>query len=202
MLSLYVAFSRVRMYCIAPCLYYVLIRFQLLTGPVLPIMLSLKAANTVNISVGFKRHLSHDNPVLRWYIVMFCGLHHLLWNYHYLLIFHFDVPIWRQSWGNLHWNITLPFYIKYLIFIVPVPTSARSKANICGRSPAEILGSNRTRGAWMSVCCKCCVLSGRGLCDGPIARPEESYPLWWVIVRGLETSWMRRPWPTGGCRAK
>jgi len=27
----------------------------------------------------------------------------------------------------------------------------------------------------MSVCCKCCVLSGRGLCDGPITRPEESY---------------------------
>jgi hypothetical protein len=27
-------------------------------------------------------------------------------------------------------------------------------------------------GAWMSVCC---VLSGRGLCDGPITSPEESY---------------------------
>jgi len=30
-------------------------------------------------------------------------------------------------------------------------------------------------GAWMSVCCDCCVLSGRGLCDGLITRPEESY---------------------------
>jgi hypothetical protein len=27
-----------------------------------------------------------------------------------------------------------------------------------------------------------CVLSGRGLCDGLITRPEESYRLWWVIV--------------------
>ena len=36
--------------------------------------------------------------------------------------------------------------------------------------------------AWMSVCCGCCVWSGRGLCDGPIARPEESYRLWCVIV--------------------
>jgi len=27
----------------------------------------------------------------------------------------------------------------------------------------------------MSVCCECCVLSGRCLCDGPITRPEESY---------------------------
>jgi hypothetical protein len=31
------------------------------------------------------------------------------------------------------------------------------------------------RGACMSVCCKCCVLSGRDLCDGLITRPEESY---------------------------
>ena len=28
---------------------------------------------------------------------------------------------------------------------------------------------------WMSVCCDCCVLSGRGLCDGLITRTEESY---------------------------
>ena len=32
-------------------------------------------------------------------------------------------------------------------------------------------------GAWMSVCCECCVLSGRGLCDGLITCPEESYQL-------------------------
>ena len=50
--------------------------------------------------------------------------------------------------------------------------------------------------AWMSVCCKCCVLSGRGLCDGPITRPEESYRLWCVVVCDLEISWMRRPWPS------
>ena len=28
---------------------------------------------------------------------------------------------------------------------------------------------------WMSVCCECCVLSGRGLCDGLITGTEESY---------------------------
>jgi len=27
----------------------------------------------------------------------------------------------------------------------------------------------------MDVCCECCVLSRRGLCDGPILRPEESH---------------------------
>jgi len=40
----------------------------------------------------------------------------------------------------------------------------------------------------MFVCCKCCVLSGRGLCDGLITRPEESYRLWRVVVCDQETS--------------
>jgi hypothetical protein len=57
-------------------------------------------------------------------------------------------------------------------------------------------------GAWMSVWCECCVFSGRGLCDELITRPEESYRLWCVVVCDLETSWMRRTWPTGGSRAK
>jgi hypothetical protein len=34
--------------------------------------------------------------------------------------------------------------------------------------------------AWMYVCCECCVLSGRGLCDGLITRPQESYLVWCV----------------------
>jgi len=39
------------------------------------------------------------------------------------------------------------------------------------------------------------VLSGRGLCDELINRPEESYRLWCVVVCDLETSCMRRPRP-------
>ena len=50
----------------------------------------------------------------------------------------------------------------------------------------------------MSVCCECCALSGRGLCDELITRPEKSYQLWCVVVCDLETSLMRRPLPTGG----
>ena len=57
-------------------------------------------------------------------------------------------------------------------------------------------------GAWISVCCECCVLSGRGLCDELVTRPEECYRLWCVVVCGLENSCTRRPWPTGGCRAQ
>jgi hypothetical protein len=29
----------------------------------------------------------------------------------------------------------------------------------------------------MFLCCECCVLSARGLCDGPIPVAEESYRL-------------------------
>ena len=28
-------------------------------------------------------------------------------------------------------------------------------------------------GTWIFVCCECCVLSGRGLCDELITRPED-----------------------------
>jgi len=50
----------------------------------------------------------------------------------------------------------------------------------------------------MFVCCECCVLSGRGLCDGLITRLEESYQLLCVVECVLETSRMRRPWPAVG----
>jgi len=50
----------------------------------------------------------------------------------------------------------------------------------------------------MFVCCECCVLSGRGLCDELITCPEESYRLWRVVLCDLETSRMRRLWPALG----
>ena len=57
-------------------------------------------------------------------------------------------------------------------------------------------------GAWMFFCRDCRVLSGRGLFDGPITRPEESYRMWCDVLYDLQISWMRRPWPTLGCRAR
>jgi hypothetical protein len=79
---------------------------------------------------------------------------------------------------------------------MPVPVAARSKAWVCGRSPAEIVGSNPTGGARMFICCECC-------------QVEVSATSWSLVQRSptdsggslcfyLETSWMRRPWPTGG----
>jgi hypothetical protein len=52
----------------------------------------------------------------------------------------------------------------------------------------------------MSVCCECCVLSGRGICVGPITRPEESYRVWCVcdreaaIIRGPGLLGAVAPW--------
>jgi len=42
------------------------------------------------------------------------------------------------------------------------------------------------------------VLSGIGLSDELITRSEESYRLWCVVVCDLETSRMRRSWPSLG----
>ena len=56
--------------------------------------------------------------------------------------------------------------------------AACSKAWVCGRSLAGIVGSNPTGGI---VCRVCCVLSGRGLCDELIARIEESYRIWFGV---------------------
>jgi len=50
----------------------------------------------------------------------------------------------------------------------PIPVAARSKVWVCGRWLAGIEGLNPAG----SVSCECCALSGRGLCDGPITRPE------------------------------
>jgi hypothetical protein len=74
--------------------------------------------------------------------------------------------------------------------------AARSKTSVYGRLPAEIVGSNPIGG--MDVCLECCMLSGAGLCDEMVTRPEESYRLWCVVVYDLETSRMSRPCATGG----
>jgi len=52
----------------------------------------------------------------------------------------------------------------------------------------------------MSVCCDCCVLSGRGICDGPITHSEEFYGVWcdWVWSRNLNNEEVSA---YEGCRA-
>jgi hypothetical protein len=59
----------------------------------------------------------------------------------------------------------------------PIPVAAQCKAQFCGQVLAGIVGSNPPGG--MDVCLVWVfVLSVRGLCDGPMPRPEESYWMW------------------------
>ena len=51
----------------------------------------------------------------------------------------------------------------------------RAKASVCCHLLFGIAGSNPAEG--MYACRECCVLSGRGLCDELITRPEESYSM-------------------------
>ena len=48
------------------------------------------------------------------------------------------------------YNIIYGYLKSHIWFKMPVPVAARSKAQVCGRSPAEIVGSNPTGG--MVVC--------------------------------------------------
>jgi hypothetical protein len=69
----------------------------------------------------------------------------------------------------------------------------RRRGQRLGSAAARLLGL-RFRihpGAWMSVSCECCVLSGRGHCDGLPAECGVS-----ECDRKTSTVWM--PWPTGG----
>jgi hypothetical protein len=84
--------------------------------------------------------------------------------------------IWRKAVFYLFVKAAC-FYIS--MCSVPILVTARPNAWFAA---ARLLGL-RVRippRAWMSVSCECCVLSGRGLCDGPITRPEESYRVWRV----------------------
>jgi len=50
-----------------------------------------------------------------------------------------------------------------------------------------------------SVCCWCCHVE---VSETSCSLNQKSPTEWCVVVCDLETSWMRRPWPTGGCGAK
>ena len=102
---------------------------------------------------------------------------------------------WRNWWQN--------FPASFVKFGPVVVMLSRSQwpCGLGGRSSAARLLRSWVRippGAWMFVCCACCVLSGRGFCDGLITCPEESYRLWRVVVCDQETSKTRRLKPATG----
>jgi hypothetical protein len=86
------------------------------------------------------------------------------------------------------------FLKERVVTSVPMSLSA-----VCGRLLAGIAGSNPD-GAWMSVFRECCVSSGRGPFDGR-SLAQRSPPECGVTECDLETSTMRRLWPTRECYA-
>ena len=76
-------------------------------------------------------------------------------------------------------------------------TTGYSRLGVRRGSAAARGFQSRRRNDFFS--CERCVLSGRGLCDELITRPEESYRLWRIVPFGLETSRMWWPWPALGC---
>ena len=93
-------------------------------------------------------------------------------------------PQKQTDWLSAAWYITEPDWTQNRILTrTLIPVAARSKA--CGSAAARLLGL-RVRilpGAWMSVYCECCVLSGGGLywfwlwsCDN-----EEALARWAML---------------------
>jgi hypothetical protein len=107
----------------------------------------------------------------------------------------------QNLYNNLVTDVLYPYiyiYIYIYIFRSKWPRGLR-----CRSKAARLLWSwvRIPQGAWMFVCCVCCGLSDRGLCDELITRPEVSYRLWCVVMCDQETSSTRRPLTALGCTA-
>ena len=70
----------------------------------------------------------------------------------------------------------------------PISVAEQSKARFCGWLLTGIW-IQIPPGAWVFHCFECCVLSGWGLCIGPITHPEVSYRVWcvWVWLWSLDS---------------
>ena len=83
-------------------------------------------------------------------------------------------------------------FFFFFFFFSPNATTCRSQwpRGLRRRSTTvRLLGSwvRIPPAAWKFVCCECCVLSSRGLCDELAPCPAKSYRLWCVVVCKYET---------------
>jgi hypothetical protein len=110
----------------------------------------------------------HVDAIKYWLSLVIKGSETLEWSI--LLI----TNLWNKMTNTLIFNI---LYTKF------GGRSQWTRGLRRGSVAERLLGSwvRIPPGAWMFLSCECCVLSGRGLCDGPIPRPEESYRVWCVF---------------------
>ena len=69
---------------------------------------------------------------------------------------------------------TLHFIYSAIVHCVPIPVASQTKASVCGRSLDGNACSNPAGDMDLSLV-GVFVMSSRGLCDGLITRPDESY---------------------------
>ena len=137
---------------------------------------SYKSHNFINVLEG------------TWHLAVYFEAHNSVHN--------FTPYFFRISFNNTH--LSLLFSLSSMW----PPSRSQWPRGLRRRSAAARLLRSWVRippGTWTSVCCECCVLSGRRLWDELITRPEDSYRLLCVAVCDLESSSMRRPWSTGSC---
>jgi hypothetical protein len=85
------------------------------------------------------------------------------------------------------------FVVLFVVFVREISDGFICSAGLRRRSTAARLLRSWVRIPPGGMVVLCCVLSGRGLCDELITRPESSYRLWRVVVCDQEISWKRRP---------
>jgi hypothetical protein len=118
------------------------------------------------------------------------------------------VTIFYPITGNLrtpaHWlpqkDTHVPLYHIFRLFTFHVSRFQWPRGINRGFAVARLLGLwvRIPPKAWMFVACECCVLSDKGLYDGLITSPEESYECG-VSECDREASTVRMPWSTRGC---
>jgi hypothetical protein len=97
------------------------------------------------------------------------------WTIHTECTAVFALQTWRRESTPVLRHITLPILFYSITLPVPTVWGVGLLPSVCRDRGFEF-----HRGG-MNVCLLWVfVLSGRGLCDGPIPRPEESYRLWCV----------------------
>ena len=111
--------------------------------------------------------------------------------------------------SSVKWFISVNWFrcvdsvlVSFRYGIINESLSQRPRGLRRGSAAAHLLGLwvRISEGVWMCAFCECCMLSGRGLCAGPIIRREQSYRLWcvWIWSSSLDNGKTQAP---RGCYA-
>jgi len=101
------------------------------------------------------------------------------------LKYKFNGIVWDEPTNDINRNVKSVYIWAYLGSLMLYYCRSQWPRSLRYRSAAAVLLRLWLRippGACMFVCCECCALSGRGLCDQLITSPEVSYWLWCVCT--------------------